>query len=636
MVRKGNKKFAKGEYHFAIDDYLEGLADGADSAVANFQLAESYRLSNRTRESIPYYESAVKTGRADETAKFHLAKAYKTVGKYDEAEKLFDEFAEESRNRSLVSEAKYHIGNMAKIKEISGKKTYYELSNLDVLNTPRAEYGSVLFNQEIVFSTDRDSENIFPSTGQGFTGIYKYNINAGSDSTNMAQPLGEYFNTEKRHEASATFSKDGKIMVFARGNDGRKKGDQDVNLYISKLKKGKWSEPELLQISDPNAWDACPAFSPDGKTLYFASNREGGNGGTDLYLSKMDRRGNFRRVRNMGRSINTPGNDMFPYVSDDRKLYFASDGHPGMGGLDVFEAVREGRKVQIQNMGVPLNSSYDDFALIFFNEKEGYITSNREGGKGDDDIYKFINNSPDFKTATYYMAARILDGATGKPLSGSKVTVTDPSGTEIFNGTTDSDGSFKAQVNTGVNYTVVAEAEDYLTAHDVFSTIGKTVPQEDLPEFENDVDLKYKLGLIKKEVNKVIVLENIYYDYNSSDIRDDAAEELDKLVTLLQDNADMRIELSSHTDDRGDSKYNLKLSQKRAESAVDYIAENGISADRMVPKGYGENRLLVENAESEEEHQKNRRTEFKILGFDVEQAPVEEENSGSGEEQGEE
>ncbi len=619
MVKKGNKKFEKGEYQYAIADYEEGLADGADTAIAAFQIAEAYRMSNRIRESVPYYEAAVRTGRANETAKYHLAQGYRTIGEYNKAKKMFDEYADQGEDRSLKAAAKAYSTSLEDVQKITAKKTYYELSNLDVLNTPNAEYGPVIFNQEIVFTTDRNSENIYPATGKGFTGIYSFKYDDASEKTGVAVPLSEYVNTPKRHEASATFSLDGKMMVFARGNDGRKKGDQDVNLYISKNKKGEWSEPELLEISDPNAWDACPAFSPDGTTLYFASNREGGRGGTDLYMSKMDRRGNFRRVRNMGKVLNSPGNEMFPYVSDDRKLYFASDGHPGLGGLDVFEAVKDGREVVVTNMGVPLNSSYDDFGLIFTSETSGYITSNREGGKGDDDIYKFVNNSPDFKTATYYVAGQIKDGATGNPLAGAKVKLLDSKSALLFEGTTDSEGNFRHEVKTGINYTVVAEKEDYLTANDIFSTIGKTVAQEDLPEFENDVDLKYSLGLIKKEVNKVIVLDNIYYDYNSSEIRDDAADELDKLVTLLQDNKDMRIELSSHTDDRGDDKYNLKLSQKRAESAVAYMASNGISESRMIPKGYGESRLLIENAESEEDHQKNRRTEFKILGFDVEQ-----------------
>lgn len=634
MVRKGNKKFDKGEYQFAISDYEEGLADGADTAIAAYQIAESYRLSNRIREAIPYYEAALKTGRAEEATKFYLANGYKTIGEYDKAKGLYQDYMDEGEDRGRKAAAKAYFESIDNIKEIQSKKTYYELSNLDILNTPDAEYGTVFYNQEMIFSTDRNSENIFPANGQGFTGIYKFKFDDETEKSGVAVPLGEQFNTDKRHEASATFSKDGKTMVFARGNDGRKKGDQDVNLYISKNKKGEWSDPELLQISDPNAWDACPAFSPDGKTLYFASNREGGRGGIDLFMSRMDRRGNFRRVRGMGRDINTPGDEMFPYVSDDRKLYFASTGHPGMGGLDVFEAVREGRNTIVTNMGVPLNSSYDDFALIFINETEGYISSNREGGKGDDDIYKFINNSPDFKVATYYAAGEIIDAATGEPLSNAKVKILDSRGAVVYEGTADENGEFSTEVKTGVNYTVVAEKEDYLTANDIFSTIGKTVPQEDLPDFENDVYLKYTLGLIKKEVNKVIVLENIYYDYNSSDIRDDAAEELDKLVTLLKDNPDMRIELSSHTDARGDEKYNLKLSQKRAESAVEYMQNNGISESRMIPKGYGESRLIVENAESEEEHQKNRRTEFKILGFDVEQEvqPIQTEEESSDDE----
>lgn len=637
-VNKGNKKLKRGEYQSAIEKYNEALADGADTAQAAKQIGQAYRQSNRLKDGLPYFEYLVENQKADDETMFLYAEALRANGKYDKAKEIYTRYMKGGQSTYRKAYSKMMIENLDQVQEIMNRKNYYEISNVDVVNTPEAEYSPVIFNQELVFTTSRNSVGFFPGDGKGFTGIYTFKFDDATEKTGVAIPFEELVNLPKRHQASATFSKDGKTMIFARGNDGRKKGDQDVNLYISKFRDGAWTEPEFLKISDPKAWDACPSFSPDGSTLYFASNREGGRGGIDIYQSKMDRRGNFRRVRNMGKNINSPGNEMFPYISDDRKLYFSSDGLAGIGGLDVFVAERQGKQTIVSNMGVPMNSPADDFGVTFINEKEGYFSSNREGGKGDDDIYKFINNSPDFKIAYYYMAATIVDDASGEVLPNAKVKIFDSRGNPVTEGTADAEGKFRYQVQTGQNYTVIAEEANHLTANTIFSTIGKTVSQDDLPEFENDVDLPFSVKMIKKEVNLVIVLENIYYDYNSAEIRDDAAQELDNLLTLLQDNPDMRIELSSHTDARGDGKYNMKLSQKRAESAKKYVIDRGVADDRIIPRGYGETRLLVENASSEQDHQKNRRTEFKILGFDAEQAPEkapeeEPENpEGSGEE----
>ncbi len=620
-VKKGNKKLKRGEFQNAIEKYEEALADGADTATAAKQIGQAYRQSNRIKDGLPYFGYLVEKGRADDETMFLYAEALRANGDYKKAKEIYGQYMKSGQSTYRKAQAKMHVKNLDQVEEIMNRKNYYEISNVDVVNTPEAEYSPVIFNQELVFTTSRNSTAIFPGDGKGFTGIYTFKFDDGSESSGVAVPFEEYVNLPKRHQASATFSKDGKTMIFARGNDGRKKGDQDVNLYISRFRDGAWSEPELLKISDQNAWDACPSFSPDGSTLYFSSNREGGRGGIDIYQSKMDRRGNFRRVRNMGKNINTPGNEMFPYISDDRKLYFSSDGLPGIGGLDLFVAERQGKKTVVSNMGVPMNSGSDDFGVTFINEKEGYFSSNRAGGKGDDDIYKFINNSPDFKIAYYYMSAKIVDDASGQTIPNAKVKMYDSRGNPVTEGSADAEGKFRYQVQTGQNYTIIAEEANHLTANTVFSTIGKTVSQDDLPEFENDVDLPFTVKMIKKEVNLVIVLEDIYYDYNSAEIRDDAAAQLDDLLTLLQDNADMRIELSSHTDARGDGKYNMKLSQKRAESAKKYITDRGVGDDRIIPKGYGETRLIVENASSEEDHQKNRRTEFKILGFDAEQEP---------------
>ena len=192
-------------------------------------------------------------------------------------------------------------------------------------------------------------------------------------------------------------------MVFARGNTGKRKGGNDVDLFLSRFRNGAWTEPIPININTPNSWESTPALSPDGRTLYFSSNRKGGYGGLDIYSALMDSRGRFGKVKNLGSDINTPGDDTFPYMADNSKLYFSSDGHPGFGMLDLFVVNRANGKTQIENLGQPVNSTGDDFGMFLFKPDRGFFTSNREGGKGDDDIYTFVNDDPNLKVVNYYL-----------------------------------------------------------------------------------------------------------------------------------------------------------------------------------------------------------------------------------------
>jgi outer membrane protein OmpA-like peptidoglycan-associated protein len=424
-------------------------------------------------------------------------------------------------------------------------------------------------------------------------------------------------NTDDRHEASATYSKDGKLMVFARSNDGSRKGPTDVDLYQSKLgPDGNWSDPELLSVSSLTAWDASPALSPDGKTLYFSSNREGGKGGNDLYRSTLDANGRWGKPTNLGETINTAGDEMFPYVTEDGKLYFASDGQAGFGGLDLFVATRnkeEGTKVE--NLGMPINSKADDFGIVYKNAYEGYLSSNREGGKGDDDIYYFKNLIAEPKIVRYNVKGTISgknNGADEGALGGAHVKITDAAGQPVADATTDPQGNFNFMAEEDKTFNFMIEHEGYFAKRDNFSTSGKRPPLRELKNKENTVDLTYGNALDKIKLEQTIVIENIYYDYDKSDIRPDAATELDKVVTMLTDNPAISIELSSHTDSRGDDSYNKDLSQARAESAVAYIVSKGVDKNRIYAKGYGETKPIIANASTDDEFQKNRRTEFKV------------------------
>ena len=622
---KGYNSFESGEYDVAIKQYQKAVDEGVEAAEANYKIAEAYRLSNRLHEALPYYETAIDMGVADTAAVFNYAMALKQNGKYDDAKKQLQTYVKLSSDTTLehTERARQEIQNLDNLNQIFSKDVYYKIRNVASVNTAEAEYAPVAHRGEFYFTSSRGSDKVYKATGTGFTNIFKAPISGDSVLIDQAQTLGEDFTTEIINEGAVTFSPNGKIMVFARGNNGKRKGTKDVNLYMSVYKQGQWSTPQFMTINDPDAWDSTPAFSRDGKTLYFASNRPGGQGEIDLYSARLEGI-RWSNVRNMGKVINTPGNEMFPYVTDDGKLYFSSDGHPSLGALDMFVAVRRDGEIRIENLGAPVNSTADDFGISFTSIKDGYFTSNRAAGKGDDDIYAFVNDDPSLKTVNYFVAGptMTIDEASGeeKMLQDVKVRLVYPSGGVIATENSGDSSQFNFKVEASTNYEIVGEKEGYFTTRLPFTTIGKTIPQEDLVAMVTDTTFEAKLVLNKIVLDKSIVLENIYYDYDESYITDAAAIELDKLVAILEDNPTISIELSSHTDSRDSDEYNQALSQRRAESAVQYLIDSGIASGRITAKGYGERELIIKNAVTEEQHQINRRTEFKVVGINSGQA----------------
>ena len=432
--------------------------------------------------------------------------------------------------------------------------------------------------------------------------------------------MDDNINNEKVNEGSITFSEDGMYMIFAKGNDGKSSGRNNVDLYWSRFRRGGWTNPRLLNVNTSRSWDSTPYLSKDGKTLYFASNRAKGFGGTDIYKANVNRRGRWINIQNMGPEINTPGNELFPSVTEDGRLYFSSDNHEGFGGLDIFVASRRGGKITIQNPGKPLNSRGDDFGVNPYNLTRGFFTSNRDGGVGDDDIYTFINDDPNLKIVNYTLKGTTLTPKNDKKelniLGNSAVKLLDLDGQIIDETFTDEKGNYKFTVYTDEDYILIGEKENYFSTRGEFSTVGKELDKTKLKEFITNVEFEKNLILDRIIVNKSIVLDNIYYDLDKSDIREDAALELNKLVFILKDNPNISIELSSHTDDRSSVDYNQNLSQRRAESAVSYILSKGIDKNRIIAKGYGESQLIVVNAKTEDEHQINRRTEFKVTNYE--------------------
>ena len=585
------------------------------------------------KESEVYYAKAGGHGINKDSIQFYYAESLKANGKYEEAKKEFDELATNTTINGLKDRSRSEINGIDYITKLNEKPSYYKVKNLESINTTFSEYSPVFLNNELYFTSSRSNSKIYEATGTPYSDLYKVNSRGANVDVATIAKLPAIINDEIRNEGCISFTPDGKTMVFAKGNTERKKGlDFDVDLYISRFRNNEWTEPIPININtvikgalDPEAmnrsWDSSPAFSPDGRTLYFASNRKGGYGGTDIYSAQMDTRGRFSRVKNLGPEINTPGNETFPYVAEDAKLYFASDSHPGFGGLDIFVVKRLNGKTSIENLGQPVNSSSDDFGIFLFRPDRGFFSSNREGGKGDDDIYTFINEDPNLKVINYYLQGiTYTPDAEGKLqiLANTKVTMLDEKGEVMQDFVTGNDGKFLFRVYENEDYNMIGETDGYLVKRQLYTTKGKAVDPSTLKELLTNVTLDTVLVLSKIEINKIFALENIYYNYNKSDIREDAAKELDKLLQLLIDNPEIKIELSSHTDSVDDEAYNIQLSQRRAESAVRYLVQHGIGPDRLVAKGYGESKPIARNTNPDGTdnpvgRQKNRRTEFKIL-----------------------
>ena len=611
------KEFNNAEYYSAATKFQKVIKEG--DSKNSFLLAEALRKSNRLWQAQKYYTDAINNGYKEEIAYYYLALSLKSNNAYDQADSLISNYLLKGKDESVLILMKSELQNINNLRNYPDT-SYYRVKNLETINTEFAEYSPSFSNDKLFFVSNRISEKIYSGTGTPFTDLFEVKTRGANVELSSLKKLGENINNEKVNAGSITFSEDGMYMIFAKGNDGKSSGRNNVDLYWSRYRRGGWTNPRLLNVNTSRSWDSTPYLSKDGKTLYFASNRSKGFGGTDIYKANVNRRGRWINIQNLGPEINTPGNELFPSVTEDGRLYFSSDNHEGFGGLDIFVASRKGGEITITNPGKPLNSRGDDFGVNPYNPTRGFFTSNRDGGKGDDDIYTFVNNDPNLKIVNYVLKGTTLTQNNNDKdlviLGNSSVKLLDNEGTVIEETFTDDNGQFEFKVFTDEDYILIGEKENYFSTRGDFSTIGKELDKSKLVEFITNVEFDKNLILDRIVVNKSIVLDNIYYDLDKADIREDAALELDKLVIILKDNPNISIELSSHTDDRSSVEYNQDLSQRRAESAVSYILSKGIDQNRISAKGYGESQLIIQNAQTEEEHQINRRTEFKVTSYE--------------------
>jgi len=637
--KKALKHFDKGEYDLTIKELLPLAQKGFQLDQTNYLLGESYRLSNRITQSLPYYQQAQAKGYVDKMLPYYMAISAKSIGNYELTKSYLNEFVKSKPSRLYQIKSEIELENLGQIPDLLKKQSPVTLQALTG-NTSKTEFDAKKIGDELIFTSSSKPE-IYKNNGLPFLGIVKAPLKNPGEIGNQSIFSSALFK-ENANDGTPAFTKDGTTVVFARGNTGKSKDPSpDVDLYISKKTANTWSEPERLSISDSLAWDGSPSFSADERTLYFSSNRRGGKGGVDLYRVPIDNSGRFGRPINLGSTINTPGDELFPYVSANGKLYFSSDGHPSIGGLDLFVASRNETEIVVEHLGVPINSIGDDFAISFSDSTQGYISSNRPGGKGDDDIYFFkstgsedrwwttapppVIDTLNKKIVNYFVQVKVVDPS-GNPIDSVKINVR-KNGQTLSNEKTNKKG-FIELIDLAENDELVfkCDKEDFITVRSSFSMEGKTIPESLLKKEMTDTTFQVMITMdrpeIGKEISKLYEINSIYYDLDKAEIRPDAAEELDKIVQFLSDNAQMNLELGAHTDARASTGYNLKLSQRRAESAVNYIIRRGITKDRIKPKGYGESQLINECSDGvecpEEMHQQNRRTEFKIIKISTE------------------
>ena len=605
-TKKADKLFSKFAFVEAAKAYEELIAKGNADAYVYGQLAEAYYNVFNTVEAEKWYAKTLKTSEAPETI-YKYAQMLKANGKYEESNTQMAKFASmrpaDHRAIAFVENPNY----LPKILE-KGKKFNVQDAGI---NSAYSDFGGTLQGGQLYIATARNE--IGKSYGwneEPFLDIYVASKN--NDGSFQTPTAVEAVNT-KYHEGVVSFSPDGNTMYFSRESFYDKIFERDslsrnkfsvLNLYKSTKELGSWSEGEALSLNSENYSVKNPAVSPDGKTLFFASDMAGGMGQFDIYSAPINDDGSVGEATNLGQKLNTEGQEMFPFVSSDNTLYFSSDGHLGLGGMDVFFAkLVDGKVGPVRNVGIPVNGNADDFAFSIDDESgEGFVSSNREGGAGSDDVYAVKVLQP---ICDVLVTVTVKDSETGNILVGATVNVLDSEGNSVGSKTTSNKGEVNYIVECASDLSLSASMDDYESGTGFVAGTS-----------EEEVSTEIVLDPIDEIIlaNKV-VLNPIYFDFDKSNITAQAAFELDKLVQLMNKYESIVLRAESHTDARGSATYNQKLSERRALTTAQYVISKGIAAERITGVGMGETTPVNDCGTgcSEDEHQMNRRSEFIIL-----------------------
>ncbi len=613
--KKGDYYFSKFSYIKAINEYEKLIKSNLNPDYAHQQLAECYLLIRDFKKAIPHFEAIINSASLPTDYYFKYAMALYSNGEKKEAEKWLKKYKKYNKNDSRVKRF-LKDGNLTSV--VFNSRQRYEVEPVS-FNSPESDFG--VFSREgvLYFASSRkgeNSENTYGWNDEPWLDLYM--VQEGNEES-VPEKLKGDVNT-KFHESSLVFSTDYKndtIIYFTRNNFYEKKegygAEDEINLKIFSAIKvdGEWKVNRNLRINSDYYSTGHPTVSPDRKRLYFTSDRPGGYGGTDIYYAEIHDRGGIGSPINAGPVINTEGNEMFPFINEEGKLFFSSDGHVGFGLLDVFSAIsdEEGNMVDVINLGAPINSNADDFGYFAHSDGiNGYISSNREGGKGSDDIYKF-KFTPSLSVQGY-----VTDGVNNKPLDSVTVTIYDQkTGTVINQIVTDKTGYYKSYISRKSNYRVEAVRRTHPHESVFFDT-------HSLPRTTKIINRNIVLNPVL-DLKLLANLNKIYFDFNKSDIRPDAALELDKVVKLMTITyPEMVIRLEAHTDPVGSHTYNDRLSESRAKSTYEYLIANGVPVKHILSyKGYGKrkpfNHCTSKKDCSPEELELNRRTEFPIISI---------------------
>lgn len=621
-IDRADKKFDQYAFVDARKIYLEVAEKGYESADLFQKIADSYYFNGKYDEAELWYEKLI-TKFPEQTKPeyyFRYAQTLRALKSYDRADDMMGTFNElnggDLRAELFEEEPNY-------LRNIDYKKSNYTIEDIRSINSRYSDFAPTEYEGKLIFASSRDtggaSKKVHKWNNQPFLELYESKV--GSKSGAYTKP--KFFSRElnsKFHESTTTFSKDGNTVYFTRNNFNKgtyrkaKNGTNKLKIYKSRKSNGKWSTPIEMPFNSDEYSTAHPTLSADDSKLYFASDMPGTIGLSDIWVVTVDSTDVVGNPINLGRPVNTEGRETFPFISSKGILYFASDGHPGLGGLDVFATTprrNSNDEETVENIGEPINSSYDDFTFIVNDETQiGYFASNRKRGMGSDDIYKFLKEEIPCEIK---LIGKVIDKDTGNPIPDATVTLIDFEGTIIETVQVNSTGDYAFDADCNAQYVIRGLKDTYSTAE----VISKT------PDVSGTLTNDLELALLQKPINvgddltKVLELNPIYFDFDRFNIRPDAALELEKVIAVMRQYPNMVIDARSHTDSRGKDSYNLSLSDKRAKATVAYIIDQGIAKNRITGEGYGEKQLVNRCSNrvkcSDEEHQLNRRSEFIVI-----------------------
>ena len=594
-----DKLYNRFEYVDAAESYLKLVENGKADPYVYRQLAESYYNVFNTKEAATWYAKATATQQDGETY-YRYAQMLKAEGKYEESNKQMAEFAKLAPQDQRAVAFKADPNYLPKLK--SQQKLFDEKAL--TINSDKSDFGAVLTGENLLYfaSARNTSKKKYGWNEEPFLDLYQSVYN--SDGT-FAEPTPVSEINTKFHDGPATVSADGKTLYFASESFQEKEFEKDKKnrlklgqVYLFKATKDgeKWANITALPFNGKAYSSSNPSVSKDGKTLYFSSNRPGSIGGIDIWKVAINGDGGFGEPENLGTKINTEGNESFPSITDDNRLYFSSDGKKGFGALDVFVADLA-KGTEAQNVGLPVNSAKDDFAFSFNTAKNiGFFSSNRNGN---DDLFQAI------PVCGVEVITTVKDAVTGNLLSGAKVSILDDRKNTIESKTSEANG----QVSYGVD---CDKAYSLLVSRDGYESKSFPVAKAKGGKMEIAADLQPIETIVKPGE---VTLNEINFEFDKSNITKEGAFELDKLVQVLGKYPEMVILVKAHTDNRGSDAYNLSLSDRRAKSTVQYILSKGVAKARISGKGYGETEPKVACGEdcTEEQHAQNRRSEFLIV-----------------------